>query len=108
MITEPVIKIPPKSVEVNVTSVSEFLSTTMVCEIENVVEYNWYKVAPAPRRQFIKSGNILPFTNVNALDQGSYICTGKGGGPFGEQTAESKPATLTIAGRNKSPHLLND
>ncbi len=98
--TEPVIKIPPRSVEVNVTSVDNFLSTTMVCEINNAVEYNWYKVAPAPRRQFVKSGNVLPFEFIKPLDQGSYICTGKGGGPFTDSTAETKPATLTIAGRN--------
>ncbi|XP_033647152.1 uncharacterized protein LOC117306763 isoform X2 [Asterias rubens] len=96
--TEPVITNPPRSVEVNSTSIDNSLPTTLVCEIENAVEYNWYKVAPTPRRQLVKSGNVLPFENIDDLDQGFYICTGTGGGLFMDRTVETKPALLTIAG----------
>ena len=109
--TEPVITNPPRSVEVNSTSIDNSLPTTLVCEIENAVEYNWYKVAPTPRRQLVKSGNVLPFENIDDLDQGFYICTGTGGGLFMDRTVETKPALLTIAGKNIKkdfPHLFKE
>ena len=84
------------SLEVVDHSYADTNAVSLECAI-HAMEYEWYRVTPH-QREFIRNGSPLTISEVSYTDQGLYICIGRRGGIYANETVEHQ-LLLTLSGK---------